>query len=183
MLCTIDNILNYLNIKNLSPSDIDLLNDLIVRVSAEINLFCHRTFEVSSYGQYIDGNGTNHLFVGAYPIISIDSIYISDYMVEDATTLIDSDDYMVFDRDIQKKYGVWSKGENNILVNYSAGYVEIPHPIVQVCIEETGRKYKHRLDFDVISKSSKDGNTTFVEKGFLKKNLLVMKAYKTRSIS
>lgn len=101
-----------------------------------ISLFTNRDFELKSITLRLDGDGTNELHL-PIPIVSITS-------VTDDSGLVDSDDYVVYNREIPndkdkpyivKTYGTFPKGNQNIVVEGVFGWVEgglKPRPILQV---------------------------------------------------
>lgn len=181
MLCTRREIKNYLGLKNVTSVENDLIEDLIVSVGQEIEGHCLKAIEVTISTVYFSGDGSSNIYPFT-PIVSVSGIWDNTLLEFDDDHLVDTDDYVVFPDSIQMKSSYFTEGNNNIKLIYTHGYTTIPSDLKQVCIEEAGRKFKHRTDYDVTAKTSSTGSTTFVEKGWLKKNLKVLNNYKWKGI-
>ena len=95
-------------------------------------------------------------------------------------TLLDSGDYRIVDqRYIVSKDFSFSRGDQNLKLIYRAGYETIPDDLKQSCIEEVSRKYKHRRDIDIETKSLEDGDATYSTSSFLPTTMEVLHKYKT----
>ena len=184
-LCTRKDLKNYLGITNVDQVSNDLLSDLIDRVSVEIETYCMRTFGSTEYTEYHSGDGVDYLYTKQHPITSVSGIWSDTSLDWDADALIESTDYVVFEDNVQLIDTYFTAGRNNVKMIYTAGYMTIPLDLQQVCIDEAGRRFKHRTDYDVISRvgqGESGGEVYFVEKGFLEKSKLVLNKYKNRFI-
>ena len=185
MLCSRKDIKNYLGITNTDQVSNNLLSDLIDRVTIEIQTYCMRTFDNQEYTEYHSGEKVSFIYTKQFPITSVSGIWSDTSLCWDSDALIGSDEYIVFEDHIQLKDTYFTAGRNNVKMIYTAGYTTIPLDIQQVCIDETGRRFKHRTDYDVISRVGQGdagGEVYFVERGFLEKSKLVLNKYKNRFI-
>jgi len=181
-ICTKDNVKDYLGIKNTSSTDSDLIDDLIDRVEVEIETYLSRSILSTETTEYFDG-GVGVVFLKNTPVTTISGVWDNSIYTFDDDSLVSSDDYVILNNNIRLKGYSFTEGNKNIKVIYTGGYTTTPLDLLQVCIEEVGRKYKHRQDYDVISRTASDGSSTYVEKGFLKRSKMVLDKYKWRSLA
>lgn len=110
---------------------------LIMAATQFIEIYCNRRFCKTVYtNELYDGDGTRILFLKNFPIVSIESIYYT--YVNFADTLIDSDTYKPYNEGgYVYKISNWIRGNQNIKINYTAGYdfdlVGIPPEIKDIC--------------------------------------------------
>lgn len=159
-LTTLDNVRDYIGMTGSNSIVDDLLEDLIVRVTELFEKYCGLSqFKSQSYTDYLDGSGSQRLFLDQRPIISIE-LLAADY---DWTWGTDSTyaatDFRVIDDHIVLKDETFPEGIGNIKVTFTAGYAEIPNDLKQACIMEVARLYKRKDTIDVISKSYDAGGS------------------------
>ncbi len=77
---------------------------------------------------------------------------------------------------------IFSRYDQNIKIVFNAGYVTIPGDLKQACIEEAGRRYKHRRDFDVITKTMDDGTIQYTQRGLLPSTTDILNKYKVNVV-
>lgn len=181
-LCTRKEVKDYINIKGDDNTVDNLLNDLIGRISTAFESFCGRPFISASYTEYYDGDGSNMLFVDKYPLTSIDSINDDTSWSWGASTLIAATNYRIADERYVILDTTLSKGNQNVKIVYTGGYSTIPADLKQACIEESGRKLKHRVDYDEIAKTLSDGSVQYAEKDFLAQTLKTLSFYKVKMV-
>ncbi len=180
-IITVEQVKNYLKINTTSDDVESIIDRLIDRVQKSFESYCNRNFESASYTEYYDGQGSNILVLKQLPITVIDSIYDSTTWIWDAGSLIDSASYRIMDNNsVVFKDTILGNSLQNVKITYTAGYSTstMPKDIQQACIEETGRKYTHRRDYDVTTKSLEDGSVTYTEKGYLLETKRVLGYYR-----
>jgi hypothetical protein len=179
-LTDLENVKNFYGMTGSKQLDDDLLEDLIDRISEAIYSYCNVTsFKEKTYTEYQDGAGSKYLFVNNTPIISVTSINDDEDWEWGLDTVIDSSQYRIVD----KRYIVWkddyfTNADQNIKIIYKAGYSTVPGDLEQVCIEEVLRRYKHRRDIDVQSKTLDDGTVQYTSKNFMQSSLTVLNKYR-----
>lgn len=179
-LTSLDAVKDFYAMSGSKQIDDDLLEDLIDRVSEMIYSYCNvNSFRQNTYTEYQDGQGSKYLFVNNIPIISVTSIHDDDDWVWGSDTLIDSSQYRVID----DRYIVWrddyfDNADQNVKIVYKAGYITIPGDLEQTCIEEVVRRFKHRRDVDVQSKTLEDGTVQYVSKNLMQSSILVLNKYR-----
>ncbi len=171
---------DYYGITSANHDDDLLISSLIDRVSYMFRTITDNVFASATYTHQLDGNGLSLLYLPNWPITSITSIYTNDdWDFTDSDDLIDAADYRVDDgqRYVQLIDDVFPRGKMNIQVVYVAGHTTIPADIEQACIEEVIRRFKHRRDFDVTSKTQPDGSVSYTAKGLLVDTKAVLERY------
>lgn len=127
MLTTLAAVKAYLKID--SAVDDTLLTDLINASSNQIEGYCKRKFTEQTYtDEEYDGNGMKYLYLQNYPVSSIASITVDDISLT-------SEEFKVKKKDgtVIRINSLWSKGDINVLVTYTAGYTVIPKDLELAC--------------------------------------------------
>lgn len=182
-LITISDVKDYYEIKSEAPDINAQIENLINRMSTLFESVAGQPIRRAElvHTQYYDGRGSKLLFTDYTPILTVTSIHDDSEWEWGTSTLIDSDDYRIHS---SKKYIVLkvalSSSDQNVKIVYTSGYPEdeIPEDIKQCCIEEVIRKYKHKSDFDVTSKTLPDGSVTYTQKGLMPLTLKTLNKYK-----
>ena len=178
MLCTLDEVRDYLSMES-SVANIDtLLENLIKRVSSFVDNYCDRTIETTTHTEYYDGNGTDRLYTLNYPITSVTNLWENTNRAWDTDDITDSDDYIVMENSILLKTTIFSNYPQCIKLTYVAGYATIPEDLKQLCIEEVSRSFNHKQDIGIISRGDSKGNITRIEQGLMKQSKEVLIKYR-----
>lgn len=118
---------NFKSFAGIGDTDKDtLIGTLLTQVEARIAKFCNREFEdgSSERTEYFDGDGEGSIIWPTYlPLVSVTSLHDDTDRSYGSGTLIDSDDYVVYDNRVQLDGSVFSKGLKNIRLVYVGGYV------------------------------------------------------------
>ena len=119
-------------------TDAAFLTQLINAATTVIQRYCRRDFTLTNYSEYYNGSGTRTLTLRQFPISSLVSV---TYYPHDATSYTDDATKFAVD----KRAGIVSaipsvalfpnfpKGFQTVLVNYTAGYSEIPADVQYAC--------------------------------------------------
>ena len=150
-LVNLDNV--KLKLKITDDSQDILLQRYIDTVSGKVEKIIGRPIELDTYSETYTGTATTSLMLRNYPIVSIEKIVVDEEEI---------DDYTILNQNKQpgKVYreGLWEiKGyENqltnivngsdvrhieNIAIDYTAGYSEVPLDIQDIVVEEVKRRY------------------------------------------
>lgn len=142
-LTTTANVKEFLGIGTAVTDDDTFIQNLITRVSDDIEKECGRTFADATYTEYRSGDSTGLLLLDQYPINSITSIHDDIDRDYGADCLIDADDYSYYsDSGIVELDGLtFCRGVNNVKIVYNAGYTTIPTDLEQACIKRVAVEY------------------------------------------
>lgn len=144
-LTTLANLKQYLDIDTDQTTDDTFLQNLITRISDDMERYCQRTFNASDLTEYYKGSGTRILLLRNYPVNSVTSIHDDTELEFGADTAIDSDDIKISDAvngTIILNEGIFTESEKeNIKVVYNAGYSTIPSDLEQACIKMCAAEY------------------------------------------
>lgn len=146
MLTTLTNVKEFLQIKIADTNSDALLNNLISRISEEIENFCDRKFidPGTNYTEFFHGyEWKMHIQVKNYPIINVVSLYDDPNRNYDSNTLIDTADYIIeSENGIIRLDGLkFSEGYNNIKVIYRGGYTTVPRDLEDAAIIKVAERY------------------------------------------
>jgi hypothetical protein len=124
----------------------DLANDRTLAIcirmaSAEIVRFCRSTFDVASFTESLDGDGTNLLSLPHTPIIALQSLAIDGVAVDVAEARVYSlwikfDDSDEYNARLRSNGRIFPRGLKNVTVTYTAGYSEIPDDLAMACARQ-----------------------------------------------
>ena len=127
-----------------NPSDLDITDEqyqyLIEAVSAKVEKYCNRTFDITSYTEYYDGMYTPFIVLEQYPLVSVSGVWLVDEK-QDVSYTYDMD-YIIpdYDTGLIKNNSNFPNGYKNVRISYTAGYSEIPDDlklaIVKMVINE-----------------------------------------------
>jgi len=103
------------------------LTALLPQAQADIEKFCNRYFEdgATARTEYFDGGrgGKNIVWPRYLPIVSVTSLHDDPDRGYGDAYLVDTDDYVVYDRYVRLDGLTFSKGLKNIKLVYVGGYV------------------------------------------------------------
>ena len=179
-ICTLDQVKDFLGQTGAKQLDDDLITDLCGRITEQFQNYCGvSSFNAAAYTEYHDGGASKYVFLNAnLPINSITTIHDAPDWTWGSDTLIAATDYRIVDSKYIVAQTNFTDNEQNVKVVFNAGFSTLPEDLVQAAIEEVGRKYKHRTDFDVLNKVMTDGTTQYTEPGLMKSTKQVLKYYK-----
>jgi len=132
--------------------------------------------------EYYDGSGDRELFLDKYPITAVSEINEDVDWAWGTSTVITSASYRIADARSVVYDSIFGTGRQSLKVSYTAGYAEVPEDIRQAMVEEVGRKFKHRLDYDEASKTLDDGSVTYQDSGFLPQTIKTLSYYKIKAV-
>lgn len=133
-----------------------VLARLITAESGVIYQFLNRdTLLTDSYDEFYSGlgYGQTRLFMKHYPISAVTSVTIDGVSIPAKTSVFWSSGFTFDDRSIILNDYEFTKGLNNVEVEYDAGYSAIPSDIAQACIELVALRYRERTRIGENSKS------------------------------
>lgn len=139
------------------PADDAMLTRLITACSASIETWIGRPIGVATWDEIRNGLGGGRMQLAVTPIVSIVSLSINGLAVQAAPPLGSQGVVSVGFGGFPYGYAFspnelivrgsnagFSRGHQNVLVRYTAGYAAVPSDIAQACIEMVVRKYRER---------------------------------------
>ena len=165
-LTTLANVKQYLGVT--VTTDDALLTRLITSASAWIQSYLNRTFALGSFTDVVDGNGSQRLILGNYPIQSLVSVYCREdggtavdpsILVFDSTSITLVDPLSTIPTLAYRRR--WPLGKSNITVNYTAGYATTPMDIEEACIEIVALRYREKGRVGTQTMNTKGESVTF----------------------
>jgi hypothetical protein len=102
----------------------------------------------TSRTEYYDGDGTDTLYVKAYPISAVTSIYVDPDRDYTSSDLLDTDDYVYYENDgkICTDGALFTGGRKSVKVTYTGGYTSVPADLQQAVKELVLFWYKRNTD-------------------------------------
>jgi len=144
-LTSLAHVREYLKKETADTADDTFIQDLVTRLSAEIEKKCGRTFIAGARTEYYKGNGMDRMVLKNWPVNSVTSIHIDEDRLWASDAAIDTDDITISDRVpgqviLNGDFFDFSYIEN-VRVIYNAGYATIPYDIEQACIKLCAIEY------------------------------------------
>jgi uncharacterized phiE125 gp8 family phage protein len=145
-LTTVANLKEYLDIETANTDDDTFLQNLITRISDDIEKQCDRAFHATDRTEYYKGDGTSKLLLKQYPVNTVASIYDDVDRVWGADTQIEAAAISISDRAggvIILEDDIFSQSDDveNIKITYNAGYSTIPTDLESACIKLCAADY------------------------------------------
>lgn len=176
-LVEIDDVKSWLGIESTNTDDDGILQLLISSFSRYVlNRTGQASFtSVNSYTEIYDGNNSTRLFLRNYPIVSVSSVIVGAVTVPTSGGLISSGWYIdpsgksialrwntaIYQNPSQTIWpGVFSRGQGNIQVTYTAGYSTVPFDLQEATVEAVGIAYARKDWLDLASKTLSSGAGT-----------------------
>ena len=156
-LTTLARVKSWLNI-TINDND-PTLEALITACSQFIQTYTNRKFASQTYAEKRDGTGGDFMVFSNTPIISIESVVINN-------TQVPSDSFTFNSYAIYLTRGLFTRGRNNVIFNYTAGYDIIPSDLEQACIDVVGMRWRERDRIGHQSKTLGNEVITFTIKDF-----------------
>lgn len=152
-----------------NTSDDTRLSNLIVGYSGVVSSYCGRKFEQATYTEYLDGTGSESLWLPNWPVTTpmdaANGIWVdplrkfgaSTKLTEDAPSSSTQGDYFIVPGEASQGEvirlgsglvpggaGGWPRGRQTIKVTYQAGYAQasIPGPVVEAVLRMAARAYE-----------------------------------------
>lgn len=180
MLITVASAKTYLGIAAIDTTYDDIIEDMILAVGDIFDNELNRKLQSETYTIYMDGTGTQSIFVPSYPITSITSINIDADRVFGSGTLVSSGDYVfyqstgeikMFKSEYPVRYNYFPTGSQNIKVVYVGGYltsgttITLPYDLIKAAKDQVKFLFKKWKTGEegLTSYSSLNSNVNLVE--------------------
>ena len=133
-------------------ADDALLTRLVTASSQYIQSWLNRQIAMTDYLEVRDGNGGQTLQFACFPVTAVLSLTIDGQSVPCATSSLAAG-YSFSPTQLSVRGYRFNRGQQNVIVNYSSGYVNIPADIAQACIELVALRYRERTRIGEVSRS------------------------------
>lgn len=160
----------WLGLQN--ASDDALLARLVAGASAWVQQYLNRTIALQTYTETYNGNGKTVLALQNTPIESVSSVTVDGIVIparpgptQAGFTFDESLLYLEggsFTSPLALGCYRFTRGHQNIVVTYAAGYAIVPWDLEQVTIELVGLAYRERDRIGLSSKSLEGQTTAFL---------------------
>lgn len=144
-------------------TDDALLTRLITAASQYIQTWLNRQIAVSDYVEIRDGTGSQRFQFACFPVSAVLSLTIDGITVPAAPPASPSTGltagYTFSATQLAVRGFYFSRGAQNIVVSYTAGYSATPPEIAQACIELVALRYRERTRIGEVSKALGGGET------------------------
>ncbi len=166
-LCAVPDVQGYLG--NTDAALVPILTTLVANASAFIERYCGRIFELGTYTETRNGNGSEVMFLRQGPIVSVQSVMVDGVAIPAAPDAI-SYGYVFDERQVYLRgyarvspsapgtmigsVGSFRRGIQNVVIAYTAGYATIPLDLNQACVELVADKYAKRKRIDEKSQTT-----------------------------
>lgn len=159
-LTSLAHLREYLKKETADTEDDTFLQDIITRMSADIEKKCGRTFIATTHTEYYKGDGKDRLLTRQFPINSVTSIHVDEDRLWASDTALDSDDITISDDVpgliiLNGDYFDLSNVEN-VKVVYNAGYATIPYDLESACIKLCAIEYIEARRLNASIKGERD---------------------------
>ena len=159
-LTSVANCKQFLGIASNLTTDDGLLSRLVTAVSSSIESYLNRTIGQASYTDTVNGNGRRALMLQNFPVTAVASVSVDGTVIparsSPLTTGFSFDDKFVY----LSGYS-FCRGYQNVMVQYTAGYVATPFDLEQAAIDIVALKYRGRDRIGMTSKVFEQGSTVF----------------------
>jgi hypothetical protein len=139
--------------QNAFPATDDaLLARLVTAASQYIQSWLNRQIAVADYLEVRDGTGGQRLQFACFPVTAVLSLTIDGKPVPRSTSSWAAG--YSFSATQLSVRGFWlTRGAQNVVLSYTAGYAATPPEIAQACIELVALRYRERARIGEISRS------------------------------
>lgn len=149
-LCALADVKAFLGITTTANDAV--LSALITNVSAAIESYCNRTFASTSYTETRNGQGGCRLFLANGPVTAVASVSVDGVAIPPAPDALSSG-YLVDANTVYLRGYCFTRGVQNVMVTYTAGFAAVPGDVAQACIESVAAHFAKRDRIDKASET------------------------------
>lgn len=201
-LCVLDDVSLWLATEsNLPPNVGNILARLITSCSQFIRNQTQRDdWAVQTFNEIRNGNGGSQMSLLHYPArlndpnwsLTVNSVQVDSLVVQPSpspptagwtndqlSVYLVGGCYVGFGAWLGAVPGIFWKGKQNVILNYTCGYSTIPFDISQACIEAVAQKFRRRMHIDQDSQVLQGGqNINFSKRDFAPEVWTLIQTYK-----
>ncbi len=154
-----------------------LLQYLITGLSAFLKKYLNNDLISASYSERYNGTGSKVLCLKNSPITAVSSLKVDGVPVAESTGFLTG--YIIGEHYLLMVGSVFTKGQLNVEVSYTAGLAAVPEDISLVCKQLVGAEYKVRARLGEKSRSIPTGGTvSFAESDLTPLQAKILSNYK-----
>lgn len=161
-LTTLANVKTWLKVT--TTTDDALLQRLVSAASDYIQAWLNRDLPQQTYTSYRDGHDGTRMMFRNYPVTAVLGVKVDNLTIP--ASVNGTNGYVFTDTSIALIGYRFTRGMQNVYLNYTAGYTAIPNEIEQACIELVALRYKDRDRIGLVSKELAGESVTFSQKEF-----------------
>ncbi len=185
-LTTLANVKGWLSPPLTTTTDDALLTRLITAASQFIQTWLGRQIAPQSWSETRDGDGGTRLVFANAPVTAVASLTIDGLAIPPAPNAT-TPGYVFSPTVLYLRGSIigpatdiyrFTRGVQNVAIQYTAGYAATPPEIEQACIELVGLRYKERDRIGHVSKSLSGETVTFATKDMSDDIRTVLEQYK-----
>jgi hypothetical protein len=162
-LTTLANVKAWLSPPLATTTDDALLQRLVTAASQFIQVWLDRTIAAQAYTETRDGHGGARLVLRNRPVTAVTSLVVDGVAIPPSTAP-GAAGYRFDDVSLGLVGHAFTRGFQNVVVGYTAGYAATPPDIEQACIALVALRYKERDRIGHVSKSLAGETVTFTQK-------------------
>jgi hypothetical protein len=133
-------------------TDDALLTRLITAASQYIQTWLNRQIALAGYLEVRDGSGGDRLQFACFPVTAVLSLAIDGLPIPAASS-VGAAGYTFGATQLSVCGYRFTRGVQNVVVSYMAGYAVTPPDVAQACIELVALRYRERTRIGEISRS------------------------------
>jgi hypothetical protein len=162
-LTTLANVKGWFSPPLTTTTDDALLTRLITAASQFILTWLDRTLVQQSYSEARNGTGGTSLAFGNTPVSAVSALAIDGVAIPPAPDAV-SPGYAFSATRLYLRGYAFTRGAQNVVLAYTAGYAATPPEVEQACIELVTLRYKERDRIGHVSKSLAGETVSFSQK-------------------
>ena len=152
-LTTLANVKAYLSPPLATTADDALLSRLITAASQFIQTWLNRTIASATYTDTRNGTGGTRLFLRNRPVTAVSAVAVDGISIQASSAVPNGSGYLFDDSSVYLIGYSFTKGAQNVVIQYTAGYAATPPEIEQACIAFVVLRYKERDRIGQVSKN------------------------------
>jgi hypothetical protein len=176
-LTTVANVKEYGAIEGAANDG--LLQKLVTAASRFAESYCSRSFHSAAYTETYNGTGTYRLLLRNFPVTAVAAVSVNGAPL--ASSVLNTSPGFQFD-----ELGLYAVGglvfprcgPRNVVVTYTAGYVEIPEDLAQAVNELVVLKFKRRTNLDIAARAIANETISYSDKDMTRATRAVFDLYR-----
>lgn len=174
-LTTVDNVKAWLGIS--AATDDAIFARLVSAVSQYAQTWLNRQIASAAYTETRDGRGRSRMVFADYPVTAVSAVVIDGRSIPFSRDVF-TPGYYFNEIEVCLRGYLFTKGEGNVSLAYTAGYTVTPPELEQAIIETVALRYRERDRIGHASKSLQGETVAFTITDFPKSAQTILNNYK-----